>query len=233
MKELSTNEKSEILHSIWFPLLFISILWVVKIIESLTGTDFGYLGLVPLDLKGARGILFFPFIHASWQHLINNTIPLFVLTWTLFYFYRTIAFKVFFLIFFIHGFWLWFMGRTAFHIGASGLIYGLGSFIFVSGIIRKNTHLLAISLLVAFLYGGMVWGILPLEEFISWEGHLTGLVAGLILAFYYKNFGPSANLGRWKNIDEEEEENKTEEDHEVPDEEAYWNSPEWKDKEEF
>jgi membrane associated rhomboid family serine protease len=227
LKDLNANEKSEIFRSIWFPSLFIGLLWAVKITESLSGADFGYLGLLPLDLKGARGILFFPFIHGSWQHLINNTIPVFVLTWALFYFYRTIAFKVFFLVFFIHGFWLWFLGRNAIHIGASGIIYGLGSFIFVSGIIRKNTHLLAISLLVAFLYGGMVWGIFPLEEFISWEGHLTGLIAGVILAFYYKNYGPSANIGKWKNSDADEE------DREVPDEEAYWNSPEWKDKEEF
>jgi membrane associated rhomboid family serine protease len=231
--DLQENEKSEILRSLRFPLLFVSLIWLVKIIEVLSGADFGFLGLIPLDIKGARGILFFPLIHANWQHLINNTIPLFILTWALFYSYRTIALKVFFLIYFCHGFWLWFIGREAYHIGASGIIYGLGTFIFVSGIIRKNSNLLAVSLLVAFLYGSMVWGIFPYEEYVSWEGHLTGLIAGLVLAFYYKNYGPPSNIGHWKNTHEYYEDNDSDINNEMPEEDGYWNDPDLENKEEI
>ena len=222
-KRSISEEKLKVLRSIWFPLLFVSILWIIKIIEYATDTDLSYLGVVPLDLKGLRGILFFPLLHGSWGHLIGNTIPVFVLSFALFYFYRPIAWKVFFLIYFIHGFWLWLIGRPPLHIGASGLIYGLGSFLFVSGIIRKNTHLLAISLLVAFLYGSLIWGILPYDEHISWEGHLTGMAAGILLSFYYKNYGPPANLGRWKYADAEPDEDEDDEDDD--DENAYWKIP--------
>ncbi len=208
-------EKVKFFHSLWFPLLFVAILWLVKGVEIISDGDFSAYGLYPLDIKGLRGILFAPFIHGNWEHLVNNSIPLFILCLTLFYFYSEISYKVFFLIFFIHNFWLWFFAREAYHIGASGIIYGLGAFLFVSGIIRKNSHLLAISMLVAFLYGSMVWGIFPLEEGISWEGHLTGMAAGIILALYYKRYGPPPNFGKWKYED-------TEDDTEFYEEE-YWN----------
>ena len=218
-----SEEKLKVIRSIWFPLLFLIVLWTIKTTEYFLHTSFSNLGLVPLDPSGLKGIIFFPLLHGSWEHLINNSIPLFVLSFALFYFYRPIAFRVFFLIYFIHGFWLWFFGRQSYHIGASGLVYGLGYFLFVSGIIRKNTHLLAISLLVAFLYGSLVWGIFPYDPHISWEGHLTGMVAGIIFAFYYKSYGPPANIGRWKYETDEETYELEEEDED--DENAYWNEP--------
>jgi membrane associated rhomboid family serine protease len=213
------QDKASILHAAWLPFLFVIILWVVKIIEVSTHSDFAHFGLFPLDYKGLRGLLFAPFIHGSWTHLLNNTLPLFVLGWGLFFFYRPVAYKVFLLIFLIHNFWLWFYGRDAYHIGASGIIYGLGAFLFVSGIIRMNKHLLAISMLVAFVYGSMVWGIFPLEEQVSWEAHLSGMAAGIMLAFYYRREGPPANIKSWRKSeilsgeDDEDEE---------PDEFAYW-----------
>lgn len=216
-----SEEKLKVIQSLKFPLMFVALLWSIKLTEYLFHTSFAYLGLYPRDIEGLRGILFFPLLHASWTHLANNTIPVFVLTFALFYFYKPIAWRVFFLIYFIHGLWLWFLGRPAYHIGASGLIYGIASFLFVSGIIRKNTHLMAISLLVAFLYGSLVWGIFPYDVHISWEGHLTGMVAGIVLSFYYKSYGPRPNIGRWKYEDEEDE---LEEPEEEPDDEnAYWN----------
>jgi membrane associated rhomboid family serine protease len=225
-KNKASRDKKQLMQSIWFPLLFTAILWIVKVYEAFSNHSLAYLGLHPLDIEGLRGILFSPLIHGSWEHLFNNTIPVFVLSWALFYFYRSISFKVFLLIYFVHGFWLWFLGRDSYHIGASGIIHGLGAFIFVSGIIRKNSHLLSISLLVAFLYGGMVWGIFPIEENISWESHLTGMVAGIIFAFYYKNYGPPSNfqrIGSASNFEIEE----IEED----DENDYWNDPEYKQDE--
>ena len=212
-------DKKQFLSSLLFPTAFVCLLWIIRILEVNTESNFASWGIYPLEIKGLRGILFSSLIHGSWEHLINNTPPLFVLSFALFYFYRPISYKVFFLIYFIHGFWLWFFARESYHIGASGLIYGLGAFLFVSGIIRKNTHLLAIALIVAFAYGSMVWGIFPVEEAISWEGHLTGMVAGIILAVYYKDFGPPANIGRWKyEMPDEEEED-------PDDENAYWNIP--------
>ena len=191
-------EKQKFLRSLWFGLFFTILLFLIKTIETVFDLNLGRYGIFPLEPKGLPGIIFAPLIHGSWEHLLNNSVPLLVLTVALFYFYREIAYKVFFLIYFIHGFWLWFFARDAYHIGASGIIYGLGTFLFVSGIIRKNSHLLAISLLVAFLYGSMVWGIFPRIETVSWESHLTGVAAGILLAFYYRQYGPASNIGRWK-----------------------------------
>ena len=191
-------EKQKFLRSLWFGLFFVILLFLIKTIETIFNLNLARHGIFPLDVKGLPGILFAPLIHGSWEHLLNNSVPLLVLTVALFYFYREIAYKVFFLVYFIHGFWLWFFARDAYHIGASGIIYGVGTFLFVSGIIRKNSHLLAISLLVAFLYGSMVWGVFPRIETVSWESHLTGVAAGILLAFYYRQYGPAPNIGRWK-----------------------------------
>jgi membrane associated rhomboid family serine protease len=209
-------EKLDLYRSIRFPLLFIFVLWLVKGLEIYFETSFADYGLFPLQMKGLRGILFSPLIHSGFEHLFNNSISLFMLSWALFYFYKPIAFKVFFLAYFIHGFWLWFFAREAYHIGASGIVYALAFFLFCSGIIRKNTHLLAISLLVAFAYGSLVWGIFPLKEEISWEAHLTGMIAGIVLAFYYRAYGPPPNIGQWKNQENNE-------DDDLPDDNPFWN----------
>jgi membrane associated rhomboid family serine protease len=159
------------------------------------------LGVYPRTLSGLKGIIFYPFIHGSLQHLFNNSVPLLVLTACLFYFYRPIAFKTFGLIYLLSGFWIWISARESYHIGASGLLYGLAAFLFFSGIIRKEKKVIALSLMVAFLYGGMVWGILPIQERVSWEGHLWGSVAGVVLAWLFRKKGPQQPLYQWQ-IDE-------------------------------
>lgn len=203
--ESVTIDKKKLIISSIFPIIFVLLIWSIKIIEVLTNSDFSSYGIYPLQSRGLIGIITGPLVHGNWKHLFNNTFPLLFLTWTVFYFYSEVSYKVFFLIYFISGFWLWFFAREAFHIGASGLIYGLGAFVFVSGIIRKNRHLLSISLLVAFLYGSMVWGIFPLEQHISWESHLLGMIAGIILAIYYKNEGPPLTKHTDLEINEEDE----------------------------
>lgn len=204
MNELKI-EKQKLLLSLRFGIIFLLILYLIKTVEVLSDIQLARFGIYPLEPEGIPGILFAPLIHGSWEHLLNNSVPLLALTSALFYFYREIALKVFFLIYFVHGFWLWFFARDAYHIGASGLIYGLGGFLFVSGLIRKNSHLLAISLLVVFLYGSLIWGIFPRLETISWEAHLTGMASGIMLAFYYKQYGPAPNIGRWKLEPDEED----------------------------
>ena len=119
-----------------------------------------------------------------------------------FYFYKKLGLQIFFWLFFIAGFWLWAIGRSNFHIGASGVVYALASFIFFSGLIKKQTKLSAASLLVIFLYGSMIWGVLPIYDGVSWEGHLAGLLAGLLLAIFYRNEGPKPKEYQWE-IDEE------------------------------
>ncbi|MBE9480650.1 MAG: rhomboid family intramembrane serine protease [Bacteroidetes bacterium] len=204
------SEKQKFYHSLVFPFFFLLLIWLVKIIEVLFNLDFSYFGIYPLTAKGLIGIIASPLIHSSFSHLFANSIPLFVLSVTLFYFYKQIAYKVFFLIYLITGIWVWFGGREAFHIGASGLVYGLAAFLFVSGLIRKNPRLLAITLIVTFLYGSMIWGIFPdffPEKNISWESHLMGLVAGLILAFYYRKTGPQPKRYEWEDDDDDDDEN--------------------------
>ncbi|PJB58339.1 MAG: rhomboid family intramembrane serine protease [Bacteroidetes bacterium CG_4_9_14_3_um_filter_41_19] len=150
-----------------------------------------------------------PFIHGGWSHLMANTVPFLVLSTALFYFYREISWKVLIGIWLLSGMWVWFGGRPSWHIGASGVIYGLSAFLFLSGIIRDVKGLAALSLIVAFLYGSMIWGVFPdffpKEKNISWEGHLGGLVSGVIMALYYRTQGPQRRKYSWELEDEEEE----------------------------
>jgi membrane associated rhomboid family serine protease len=140
-----------------------------------------------------------PFLHLSLEHLINNSIPLFLLSSAIFFFYRNISWKIIFLGIFLSGLLTWIIGRDSIHIGASGLIYVLISFIFFKGIISKNFNLMALSLIVVFIYGGTIWYIFPIKENISWEGHLSGFIVGIILALLFKKNIPINKVYKWEN----------------------------------
>lgn len=171
---------------IGYPLLFVLLIWLVFWFEIRFGFDFNYLGIRPGEALGLRGIFFSPFIHSNLKHLFNNTIPLFVLSMSLFYFYREVSWQILIFGILLTGLMTWLIGRPANHIGASGVIYLLASFLFFKGIFSRYYRLIALSFIVVFLYGGMVWFVVPVDPGISWEGHLSGLVVGLLFAFIYR-----------------------------------------------
>jgi len=183
------------------PLYFVLFLWIIFWVEVKYGYNFNKYGIYPRSFKGLRGVFFSPFIHGDIKHLYHNSIPLFVLLFSLYYFYRKIAFKIFVYGTLLTGLLTWIIARKSFHIGASGIIYLLFSFIFFSGIIRKNYRLIAVSLMVIFLYGSMVWYLLPVKEEISWEGHLSGFIIGIIFAFYFRRTGPQKFKYEWEQED--------------------------------
>ncbi len=169
-----------------YPILFILFIWIVFWYEIRFGQDFTSYGVYPQKIKGLIGVICSPFIHGDINHLYHNTIPLFVLSAALFYFYRPIAWKILAYGILVSGLLTWIIGRPAYHIGASGLIYVLFSFTFFKGIFAKHYRLIALSLLVIFLYGSLVMYALPIKESISWEGHLSGLITGLIFALIFR-----------------------------------------------
>jgi membrane associated rhomboid family serine protease len=204
-----SDEKKRFIYSLVFPGFFLLLLWAVKFFEISMDLSFVQGGVYPRRLSGLKGILFSPLIHSDWKHLLDNSLPVFLLSVALFYFYRDIAYKIWGLIYLIGGILLWCVGREAYHIGASGLIYGLGAFLFLSGLIRGVRSLIAISLLVGFLYGSLVWGLLPFDYEVSFEAHISGAVAGVILAIVYRDQGPVSERSA---LDDEEEEDRSEGD---------------------
>lgn len=171
---------------ILYPLLLLVVIWVAFWLDINVKTRFATWGIYPLSAKGLRGILFAPFIHGSLKHLFNNSVPLFALTAALFYFYRSIRWKVLLWGALGTGLLTWIIARPAMHIGASGIVYMLVAFLFFKGIFSRRYQLIAISLIVVFLYGGLLWYLFPVDPKISWEGHLSGFVIGLVLAILLK-----------------------------------------------
>lgn len=203
-------EKKIFKYSMVIPMLFIITFWLIKIIEITLDIHFIELGNYPRHLKGLTGILTSPLIHSNFAHLIGNSTSFLILATTLFFFYRRVAIKVFILNYLISGFLLWLIGREAWHIGASGVIYGLTTFLLLSGIIRHDLRLLTISLIVTFLYGGFIWGIFPIDPEISWDGHLSGAISGIFLAIVFHKYGPPQQKYDWEEeseLDVESDEN--------------------------
>ncbi|MAU71905.1 MAG: rhomboid family intramembrane serine protease [Pseudozobellia sp.] len=187
------------------PLCSVLLIWSVFYLELKLHINLNEYGIYPLKLKGLRGVLFSPFIHGSVEHLYNNTIPLAVLTAALSYFYRDMVLRVLLLGTILTGLLTWVIGRPSFHIGASGIIYLLASFIFFKGIFAKHYRLVALSLVVVFIYGSMLWYIFPIKEGVSWEGHLSGFLMGLIFALLLKGKLPLEKKYDWEREDYDEE----------------------------
>jgi len=202
MVDKQINRKKLLLKTIKLPLLFVLILWVIKIIEIYSNISFIEYGVLPREISGIKGVFFSPFIHKDFKHLINNSVPLLILGSALCYFFKTNYKKIFPLIYLFSGLLLWCLGRTNLHIGASGIVYALASFIFFSGLISKNKNLSALSLIVVFIYGGLFWGLFPTQQEISWEGHFSGFISGLVFAWFFRADLPKRKKYQWE-IDEE------------------------------
>lgn len=190
------------------PMLAVLAIWTVFFIEVRFGINLNEFGVYPRKFSGLKGVFFSPFIHGSVEHLYNNTIPIAVLLASLFYFYRDVAIRVLLIGLLLSGLMTWCIGRPSYHIGASGMIYVLASFIFFKGIFTKHYRLIALSLTVVFIYGGLLWFIFPVKDGISWEGHLSGFLSGLFLASILKTKLPEEKKYPWQEdgYDEEEDE---------------------------
>ena len=204
--------KRKNLTSLKFSAIILIIIWSVKLFEIVFDYDFTEYGVLPRNFNGLIGILFSPLIHSDVNHLLSNSLPVIILCLLIFNFYSQIAKKIFIYLYFISGLWLWCIGRESFHIGASGLIYAIASFLFFSGILRKNSQLSAVALLVIFIYGGLFWGLFPIHKNVSWEGHLTGFIAGILVSFIFRKDGPKRKKYNWE-IEEDLEVNDNEPNH--------------------
>ncbi|MGG7036955.1 MAG: rhomboid family intramembrane serine protease [Flavobacterium sp.] len=174
--------------SVWIiPSILLMVVWSVFFIEKNFNLDLGSHGILPRTFSGLQGVLLSPFLHKDIEHISNNSIPLFILTLALIYFYRDISLKVLFYGILLSGFITWVIGRSSYHIGASGLIYVLVSFIFFKGMMTQYYRLMALSLTVVMIYGGMIWYVFPeVDKSISWEGHLAGFISGFLFAAIFK-----------------------------------------------
>ena len=188
MQKQSLNKK--FYYSIFIPLTFPVIMWMVYLISLSLNLDLSRMGVLPRDTIGILGIISGPIVHANFSHLLSNTMPLLILGWTIFFFYSKVSYKSFIVIYVLTGLFVWLFAREVYHIGASGIVYGLVSFLFFSGIFRRDNKSIAIALIVTFLYGGIVWGVLPGQKGISWESHLFGGIAGIITAYIFRKVDP-------------------------------------------
>ncbi|WP_196885022.1 rhomboid family intramembrane serine protease [Aureivirga sp. CE67] len=168
----------------------VAVLWIIFILDILFSNLFNFhfsrFGIIPRKISSLGGIFSAPFLHGSLYHIISNTVPLFILLSVFLTFYKKNAAKILLIAITLVGLLTWVIGRNASHIGASGVIYFLASFLFFSGLFQKKAISIIISILVFLFYGSMFWGIFPSLPYISWEGHLSGFLVGLFLAFMYK-----------------------------------------------
>ena len=223
------KDKRKFFGSLVIPACIVTMMWVVKIIEVSFGIGLGRYGLVPQTLNGLYGILTLPFLHGNWEHLMTNSVSLLVLGTALYYFYPTLANPVMLITYLLCGLLTWCLGSpNSVHIGASALIYGLNLFLITSGFIRGNRMLVVISLVMVFLYGGFVWGMIPeLAELqsISWEGHLSGAMAGIVLALALRKKGPQKETHHWDEDDDESSDESEGTNHCHPEDKPYWDVP--------
>ena len=164
------------------------LLWVILIIDSVLGLGLIRYGLRPRHVEGLVGLFTAPLLHADAEHLFSNSLPLLISVTAILYLYPRSALRVIPLIWVGSGLLGWFIGRSSLHFGASGFVYGLLAFVFISGILRLDMRSVAVSVMVWFLYGSMIWGVLPIRPNMSWELHLSGAILGVALAIVFRRW---------------------------------------------
>lgn len=195
------------LKRLGFPIGFVLFIWLVHILQILTGISLIRLGVFPGTIDGLPGILTSPLIHGSWEHLFYNSLSFLILGSVIFWFYPRIALRSFVLLYLLSGLGVWFFAQSnSYHIGASGLVYGMVSLVFWIGVFRRNMKSTVLALIVLVLYAGYFGGIVPGKEGISWESHLLGAIAGIGLAWIYRKEIEEDEIPEPPMEDEEEKE---------------------------
>ena len=188
-------------------LSFVALIWFIQLLNYGLGLELERFGVRPRVLAGLPGILLAPLLHNGFGHLIANSAPLLVLGTVMLHLYPRSAVSVLPAVYLGPGIAVWLLGRAAVHVGASGLIYGLVSYIFVAGLIRHDRRAIAACLLVCFMYGSLVWGILPLERAVSWETHLAAALIGVLMAIMLRHLDiPPRKRYSWEDETDEYEE---------------------------
>ncbi len=200
------RKERKLAYSAVLPAIAVLLLWCAFFLDEGFGLDLYRFGIFPRTVNGLIGIMAAPFIHGDFDHLLNNSIPLFVLGWALMYFFPRLAGRVLIASWLVSGLCVWATARSSYHIGASGVVYGLAAFLFTSGLLRKQRTLMGLSLLVVFLYGGLLWGMFPIFPRISWESHFWGGAAGVIMAFLFRHVPSAVSDPRPITWDDEEDE---------------------------
>ena len=225
-------ERKKFLGSLVIPLIIVTMMWVVKTIEWSFGIYLGRFGITPHTARGLIGIFTLPFLHGNWEHLLSNTIPIIVLGTALYYCYPSLANRVMLITYLGSGLLTWCIGDpSTTHIGASALVYGLNLFLITSGFIRGNRMLIVISLIMVFLYGSFIWGMIPslaIPQNISWEGHLSGALIGILLAIFLRKEGPQKEVYHWEEDDEEDDDSNgsaSDDSTDATSEKPYWDVP--------
>ena len=224
------QEKRKFFGSLVIPACIVAVMWAVMIIEIALDLDLGRFGLMPQSVLGLAGIFTLPFLHGNWEHLMANSVPILVLGTALYYCYPSLANRVMLITWLASGLLTWCIGSPgSIHVGASALIYGLNLFLIVSGFIRGNRQLIVISLIMVFLYGSFIWGMIPdlaILQNISWEGHLSGAIVGIVLALLFRKEGPQKEIHHWEEEDDDESDSEavTSADAEA-EEKPYWDVP--------
>jgi membrane associated rhomboid family serine protease len=213
------QDRKKFFGSLAIPALLVTLMWVIKVAEMAFSVDLSIWGLIPWSTRGLRGILAMPFLHGGWEHLLTNTPAVLVLGTALYYCYPTLANRIMLISWIGSGLLTWLIGNPgSIHVGASALIYALNLFLILSGFIRGNRMLIVISLIMVFLYGGFIWGMIPAlakPQNISWEGHLSGAIVGIALALIYRKKGPQKEEHHWEDEDDDSDDG----------EKPYWDVP--------
>lgn len=204
--------------AIVWPLGFLLVMWLVFILEQATASEWFIYGVAPRKTFALRGIFTTPFLHGSWAHLISNTPPFLALMGMILFFYPRVAVTVLLVIYLGTGLTMWLFAdpeaifsafnRVSYHIGASGVVYGMASFLAFTGFFRRNVRAIAISLIIVFYYGGMIWGVLPTQPGVSWEGHLLGALVGIFTAYWFRERIEAAEERKIPSYELEPEEEK-------------------------
>jgi membrane associated rhomboid family serine protease len=183
---------------------FVALLWLIHLMNWAADLDPSPFGIRPRQLAGALGILTAPLVHGDFAHLVANSAPLAVVGTAMLFLYPNASLRVLPAIYLGPGIAVWLFGRDSAHLGASGLVYGLVAYVFVAGLLRRDRRAIAASLVVAFMYGSLAWGVLPTREPVSWETHLAAALIGVASAFALRRLDvPPRKRYAWEDEDGE------------------------------